>query len=105
MAKIIKHAREAPSTTAHGLLLGLDLEGTLEISNSFPLPHHSDDGDKSTKTIGMHGHYKALPRMTLFDSTISGIYASIIKGGAGRRQCSWILPGHDAGSIFQSDFD
>lgn len=54
VTKIIKHAREAPSTTAHGLLLGLDLDGTLEISNSFPLPHHSgDEADKNTKFIGV----------------------------------------------------
>lgn len=54
VSKIIKHAREAPSTTAHGLLLGLDLDGTLEISNSFPLPHHhGDEAEKGSKTIGM----------------------------------------------------
>lgn len=53
VTKILKHGREAPSTTAHGLLLGLDLDGTLEISNSFPLPHHGgDDDDKSTKSLG-----------------------------------------------------
>lgn len=51
--KIIKHAREAPSTTAHGLLLGLDLDGTLEVSNCFSLPHHAGDEDeKSTKAVG-----------------------------------------------------
>lgn len=54
VTKIIKHAREAPSTTAHGLLLGLDLDGTLEISNSFPLPHHiGDEADKNAKSIGV----------------------------------------------------
>ena len=53
ITKISKHGREAPSSTAHGLLLGLDLDGVLEISNSFPLPHHSgDDDEKSTKSIG-----------------------------------------------------
>ncbi|KXN89957.1 Eukaryotic translation initiation factor 3 subunit H [Leucoagaricus sp. SymC.cos] len=55
VTKIIKHAREAPSTTAHGLLLGLDLDGTLEVSNSFPLPHHAhDDDEKSAKAIARH---------------------------------------------------
>jgi len=54
VSKIMKHAYESPSATAHGLLLGLDLDGTLEVSNSFPLPYHShDDDDKSTKAIGM----------------------------------------------------
>lgn len=53
MTKIIKHGHEAPSSTAHGLLLGLDLDGTLEVSNSFPLPHRAGDEDeKSAKSIG-----------------------------------------------------
>jgi len=55
VTKIIKHAREAPSTTAHGLLLGLDLDGVLEVSNSFALPHHAgDDVDKSAKSSGRY---------------------------------------------------
>ena len=54
VSKIVKHAKEAPGSSAHGLLLGLDLDGTLEVSNSFPLPHHaSDDDDKSAKGVGM----------------------------------------------------
>lgn len=37
----------------HGLLLGLDIDGTLEVSNSFPLPHHSnDEDDKQAKNSG-----------------------------------------------------
>ncbi len=40
-------------SSAHRLLLGLDLDGTLEVSNSFPIPHHAnDDDDKSTKGVG-----------------------------------------------------
>ncbi|KAF7307006.1 Eukaryotic translation initiation factor 3 subunit H [Mycena indigotica] len=51
VSKILKHAREATSGTVHGLLLGLDLDGTLEVSNSFALPHHvSDEDDKSAKS-------------------------------------------------------
>lgn len=53
MTKIIKHAREASSTMAHGLLLGLDLDGVLEVSNSFPLPPHTnEDDEKSAKSTG-----------------------------------------------------
>lgn len=38
---------------AHGLLLGLDLDGVLEVSNSFPLPPHSgEDDEKSVKSTG-----------------------------------------------------
>ena len=54
VTKIIKHAREAPSSTAHGLLLGLDLDGILEVSNSFALLHHAGDEDeKSAKATGI----------------------------------------------------
>ncbi|KAL4064903.1 hypothetical protein V8B97DRAFT_1985372 [Scleroderma yunnanense] len=46
VSKIIQHGRDAPLASAHGLLLGLDLEGVLEVSNSFPLPNHASDGDE-----------------------------------------------------------
>ncbi|KAJ7235916.1 hypothetical protein B0H12DRAFT_1027149 [Mycena haematopus] len=50
VTKILKHSKEA-SATVHGLLLGLDLDGTLEVSNSFALPHHvSDEDEKSAKS-------------------------------------------------------
>ena len=49
--KIIKHSREIPGTAA-GLLLGLDLDSTLEISNSFGLPTSSEGEDKLIKSSG-----------------------------------------------------
>ena len=53
VAKILKHAREGLSSSAHGLLLGLDLDGTLEVSNCFPMPQHGGDEDeKSSKSVG-----------------------------------------------------
>ncbi|KAK7058898.1 hypothetical protein VNI00_001522 [Paramarasmius palmivorus] len=55
VSKIMKHARDSPSTSAHGLLLGLDLDGTLEVSNSFPLPHHiGDEDEKSGKSVARY---------------------------------------------------
>jgi translation initiation factor 3 subunit H len=53
VTRIVKHGREASSSNAHGLLLGLDLDGVLEVSNSFPLPNqiHEDD-EKLSKSIG-----------------------------------------------------
>ncbi|KAH8102455.1 translation initiation factor 3 subunit 3 [Cristinia sonorae] len=55
VSKIIKHSRELQGTSAHGLLLGLDFDGTLEISNSFPLPHHfNEDDDKSAKGVAKY---------------------------------------------------
>ena len=57
----MKHSRESQGANAHGLLLGLDLDGTLEVSNSFPLPHHiNEDDDKSVKGVGesiKHQHH------------------------------------------------
>jgi len=49
--KIIKHSLDS-SASAHGLVLGLDLDGVLEISNCFPLPNQSPDEDeKSVKSV------------------------------------------------------
>src|SRR5437016_5192600 len=86
VTKIIKHAREAPSTTAHGLLLGLDLDGILEVSNSFPLPHHvGDEDEKSSKSTGVYefidlrrtwGHLKNFSN----HSKAPGFHASISEG-------------------------
>ncbi|KAF8622897.1 hypothetical protein AX15_006661 [Amanita polypyramis BW_CC] len=82
VTKIIKHAREAPSTTAHGLLLGLDLDGTLEVSNSFPLPQHSgEEGDKSTKTIARYqsSMLRSLKEVRADDSVV-GFYQATTLG-------------------------
>ncbi|KAG6334296.1 hypothetical protein ID866_4793 [Astraeus odoratus] len=55
VSKIIQHSRDAPLTSAHGLLLGLDLEGVLEVSNCFPLPSHAnDDDEKTSKSIARY---------------------------------------------------
>lgn len=55
VTKIVQHGREAPSASAHGLLLGLDLDGILEVSNNFPLPSHtSEEDDKSSKSIARY---------------------------------------------------
>ncbi|KAF8140188.1 translation initiation factor 3 subunit 3 [Boletus edulis] len=55
VTKIVQHGREAPSASAHGLLLGLDLDGILEVSNSFPLPSQtSEEDDKSPKSIARY---------------------------------------------------
>jgi len=52
--KVIKHSLDSGSN-AHGLLLGLDLDGVLEISNCFPLPNQPPDEDeKSLKSVGRY---------------------------------------------------
>ena len=49
MSKIIKHGRETNFST--GTLLGLDFDGTMEVSNSFPLPAFSEEDDKAAKSV------------------------------------------------------
>ncbi|KAF8898664.1 hypothetical protein BD779DRAFT_1607401 [Infundibulicybe gibba] len=82
VTKIQKHAREAPSSTAHGLLLGLDLDGTLEVSNSFPLPHHAaDEDEKSTKSIARYqaSMLRSLKEVQADDSVV-GFYQATTLG-------------------------
>ncbi|KAG5648056.1 hypothetical protein DXG03_007091 [Asterophora parasitica] len=82
VTKILKHAREAPSTTAHGLLLGLDLDGTLEISNSFPLPHQTgDEDDRSAKSVGRYqaSMLRSLKEVQADDSVV-GFYQATTLG-------------------------
>ncbi|KAF8807478.1 hypothetical protein BYT27DRAFT_7138400 [Phlegmacium glaucopus] len=82
VTKIIKHAREAPSSTAQGLLLGLDLDGILEVSNSFALPHHAGDEDeKAAKSSARHqaGMLRSLKEVQADDSVI-GFYQATTLG-------------------------
>ena len=89
VTKIIKHAREAPSSTAHGLLLGLDLDGILEVSNSFALPYHAgDEDDKSAKSSGIQESLSlvcVICSTVMLVSTASSIHVTFTKGGPGRR--------------------
>jgi len=82
VTKIVQHGREAPSASAHGLLLGLDLDGVLEVSNSFPLPSHtSEDDDKSSKSIA---RYQASMLRSLKevqgDDNVVGFYQATVLG-------------------------
>ncbi|KAF8641085.1 hypothetical protein AX17_000729 [Amanita inopinata Kibby_2008] len=82
VTKIIKHAREAPSTTAHGLLLGLDLDGTLEVSNSFPLPQQpGEDVDNSAKmTVRYQTSMLRSLKEVQGDDSIVGFYQATALG-------------------------
>lgn len=47
----MKHGRGGSAGGACGLLVGLDLDGTLAVSNSFPLPNRAfDDDEKASKS-------------------------------------------------------
>jgi translation initiation factor 3 subunit H len=41
--KIIKHCRESYPVDVTGQLLGLDVDGILEVTNCFPFPSSDDD--------------------------------------------------------------
>lgn len=41
--KIIKHCRESYPVDVTGQLLGLDVDGVLEVTNCFPFPSSDDD--------------------------------------------------------------
>lgn len=73
----MKHSSEAPTSSALGLLIGIDLDGTLEVSNSFPLPNIHDEENKSTKALA---DYQASMMRSLkevqADGAIVGFYQS-----------------------------
>ncbi|KAI0788570.1 hypothetical protein C8Q75DRAFT_768940 [Abortiporus biennis] len=82
VSKIIKHSRESGGSSAHGLLLGLDFDGVLEISNSFPLPHHfTDDDDKSMKGVARYqaSMLRSLKEVQADDSVV-GFYQAMTLG-------------------------
>nr|GAT43231.1 predicted protein [Mycena chlorophos] len=82
VSKILKHSRDATSGTVHGLLLGLDLDGTLEVSNSFALPHHvSDEDEKSAKSSARYqaSMLRSLREVQADDSVV-GFYQAINLG-------------------------
>ncbi|GJJ78087.1 translation initiation factor 3 subunit H [Entomortierella parvispora] len=43
--KIVKHCRESVPTTVTGQLMGLDVNGVLEVTHSFPMPKNQDSED------------------------------------------------------------
>ncbi|KIY50608.1 hypothetical protein FISHEDRAFT_38783 [Fistulina hepatica ATCC 64428] len=82
VSKIMKHAQQISAHAAHGLLLGLDFDGTLEVSNSFPLPHHlSEDDEKSSKSVA---RYQASMLRSLrevqADDNVVGFYQAMTLG-------------------------
>ncbi|KZV77472.1 hypothetical protein PENSPDRAFT_2332 [Peniophora sp. CONT] len=82
VSKIIQHASTSQHTNIHGLLLGLDLDGILEVSNSFPLPHNAgDDDDKSTKSTARYqaSMLRSLKEVRLDDSIV-GFYQATSMG-------------------------
>ncbi|KAG8911207.1 hypothetical protein FRC01_005845 [Tulasnella sp. 417] len=88
ISKIIKHGRDAKSTASNvsGTLLGIDLQGTLEVSNSFPLPSTSggSKGGDDDESKASHARYQAsMLRQLSFvsgDTTVVGSYHIVSMG-------------------------
>lgn len=80
VSKIIKHGRDLPAG-AYGLLLGLDLDGTLEVSNCFGMPVTTDDEERAGKTAA---RYQSAMLRSLKevhgDDSIVGFYQSTTLG-------------------------
>lgn len=80
-SKIIKHSAEAQGSPALGLLLGIDLNGILEISNSFALPHTSEEEEKTNRTVARYqASMMRLLKDAQADGDIVGFYQSNFLG-------------------------
>jgi hypothetical protein len=97
VSKIIKHGREA--NFGIGTLLGLDLDGTMEVSNSFPLPAFAEEEDKAAKTAAQ-GIFVDSEVSHFTESTDSSKLSTasdcVPQRGPRRRKYCWILS-NDAG--------
>ena len=73
----MKHSSEAYPNTVLGLLIGIDLDGTLEISNCFPLPQLNDEDEKSSKSLSRYqaSMLRSLKEVQTDDSLV-GFYQS-----------------------------
>ncbi|CAE6480904.1 unnamed protein product [Rhizoctonia solani] len=80
--KIMKHSQE--SSNASGLLVGIDLDGTLNVTNSFAMPNLTDDDDKSGRAAANARYQVAMLRQlneVQGDDSVVGFYQSCTLGG------------------------
>jgi len=82
--KIVKHGREAHPSLASGTLVGLDLDGTLEVSNSFPSPASGEDEDRAPRFSAPNPKYEEKVLRSLkevnSDSGVVGFYQTTTMG-------------------------
>ena len=52
--KIVKHCRESIPATVTGQLMGLDVNGVLEVTHSFPMPKNNQDSEDDGKEKATH---------------------------------------------------
>ncbi|KDQ16746.1 hypothetical protein BOTBODRAFT_129656 [Botryobasidium botryosum FD-172 SS1] len=82
--KIVKHGREAHPAPASGTLVGLDLDGKLEVSNSFPSPAPGEDEERAPKFGAPNPKYEERVLRSLkevnSDSGVVGFYQTTTMG-------------------------
>ena len=95
VSKIIKHSREAHPSTALGVLIGIDLDGTLEVSNSFPLPQINEEEEKSSKSLARYqtSMLRSLKEVQADDSVV-GFYQSNSLGAFYKQSFLDLQAGH-----------
>ncbi|KAG9121282.1 hypothetical protein FRC07_002810 [Ceratobasidium sp. 392] len=80
--KIMKHSHE--TSNANGLLLGIDLDGILNVTNSFAMPNITDDDEKSNKAAANARYQVAMLRQlneVQGDDSVVGFYQACTLGG------------------------
>ena len=85
VSKIVKHCRDSLPATANGLLVGIDFDGTLQVTNCIPLPHSAFDGEDADKSAKALARYQATMLRSLrdvqIDDGVVGFYQSITFNG------------------------
>ncbi|QRV75906.1 eukaryotic translation initiation factor 3 subunit H [Ceratobasidium sp. AG-Ba] len=79
--KIMKHSHE--TSNANGLLLGIDLDGVLNVTNSFAMPNITDDDEKSNKAAANARYQVAMLRQlneVQGDDSVVGFYQACTLG-------------------------
>jgi translation initiation factor 3 subunit H len=77
--KIIKHCRENQQDIVTGQLLGLDVDGCLEVTNCFPLPQANKDDETIDVTTYQLDMLRALRDVNI-DHNVVGWYQSARNG-------------------------
>jgi len=73
--KIIQHCRQNIPTTIYGHLLGLAVDGTLEITDCFPLPLREDEGDANAYPYEM---MRCLREVNVDNNTVGWYQSSFL---------------------------
>jgi len=79
LLKIIKHCTENMQEPVTGQLLGLDVDGVLEVTDSFPLPYTSSDTTDEENSAYQFDMMKILRQLNV-DANMAGWYQSAFSG-------------------------